>query len=386
MVTVVSCKEVDQHFEVVLDGNYIRPAEGGQAGDRASLRSDDTEAIVSDTILKNEKTTLIVDTEFADGSKATLTIDMQWRRSLMRTHTAEHILAANLLTNVQGLELGYVWLEDDHGTVRFSGPSISLDEAFSAERRVQEAISSNLKVTTDLVRSEEAQTDVRARDGVTAKHKTVRVVKVGDLDASACSGLHVEQSGSIIFFKVTDVRHSEDETTIDFSTGDRAAAAASAVYNEALIRKSDFPFEMEQLGNVLDKGRRALDDYELLTSTMIDLLTEDEAIESDSEISFRSYYLSGMDSGSIRKVVKQLKSDRPKARLYFVPGLKSNIVFWTNNLSLNAEDYIGEIVAKLGGRGGGSRQVFTGGFSEVDAPEELYKKLVSSVGEALSNA
>ncbi|UCE11052.1 MAG: hypothetical protein JSW61_03720 [Candidatus Thorarchaeota archaeon] len=383
-VTVVSCKRTDQHFEAVLDGNYIRAAEGGQAGERGLLVDKKTEAKILDTIVRDGTPTLVLDNEIAEGSKATLHIDMEWRRSLMRAHTAEHVLAAHLLKSIDGLQLGYIWLEDDHGTVRFLGPKISFDTIFEIERMVQQTISANLIVTSDLVRPDDAQTDVRSREGVTMKHETVRVVKIGDFDASACSGLHVEYTGSILFFKVTDIRYTENETTIEFSTGDKASAEVSSVYNDALARKSEYPFEMEQLGSVLDKGRMALDRYELLSESLLTVLSQESTQDRIGEISFRAYYLPGMDGGGIRNVVRQLKHEGPAARLYFVPGPKSNLVFWTDKLGSDAEHYIGEIVTKLGGRGGGSRQVFTGGFSDVESPEELYEDLVEHVRQTMS--
>ena len=73
----------------------------------------------------------------------------------------------------------------------------------------------------------------------------------------------------------------------------------------------------------------------------------------------------------------------PTAALLFSPGEKQSFILWTNDLKLEAGDYVKETVEKLGGRGGGSRNVYTGGVGESESPEEIYKTLVAGIRETL---
>ncbi len=81
-------------------------------------------------------------------------------------------------------------------------------EAGEIEQGVNDAISSNLAVTEQMISLKEADERfnlIRLPEGVTE----VRVVNIGDFDACPCIGEHVENSNEIGEFRV--VSHSFDD-------------------------------------------------------------------------------------------------------------------------------------------------------------------------------
>lgn len=81
-------------------------------------------------------------------------------------------------------------------------------EAREIEQGVNEAISSNLEVTEQMISLEEADERfnlTRLPDGV----ESVRVVNIGDFDACPCIGVHVENSNEIGEFKM--ISHSFED-------------------------------------------------------------------------------------------------------------------------------------------------------------------------------
>jgi Ser-tRNA(Ala) deacylase AlaX len=68
-VIVKECNKEDDYYEIILSEDVIRPAGGGQAGDRGFLQSGNQIAKIHDTVMKDNQTTLIVDTFLQAGTE-----------------------------------------------------------------------------------------------------------------------------------------------------------------------------------------------------------------------------------------------------------------------------------------------------------------------------
>jgi Ser-tRNA(Ala) deacylase AlaX len=95
-VTIANSRFTEEHFEITIEEDVVKAAGGGQAGDRGILRSDKEEVVVQDTMRRDGVVVMLTEKGLTEGLKATLVIDMDWRRSIMRNHTAEHLFAAAL--------------------------------------------------------------------------------------------------------------------------------------------------------------------------------------------------------------------------------------------------------------------------------------------------
>ncbi|MHA1588378.1 MAG: hypothetical protein ACTSV9_06345 [Candidatus Thorarchaeota archaeon] len=378
-VTIANSRFTEEHFEIAIEEDVVKAAGGGQAGDRGILRSDQEEVVVQDTMRRDGVVVMLTEKGLTEGLKATLVIDMDWRRSIMRNHTAEHLFAAALKERYPSLKPGAMWIDGNHGTVEMVGAKVDLQELFSAEKAVQNAILRNIPVTTETMKASELDKSIRARESVEAKHEIVRIVRIGDSDAAACSGTHVLRTGEIGVFKIIDYKREEESVHVEFLTGNDAVPVLYDLFNAALERRRSHPFELEQLGAVLDKGKQVTSELAKVMEKMEHLLDRGPTAENIGGISFRHEFLPGFEVSSLKRILKNITLDGPSAILYFAPGEKCNLVFWTNDLPHEATTYINDAVTKLGGRGGGSKQVYTGGFSDVDTPEGVYDDLVEQV-------
>jgi alanyl-tRNA synthetase len=379
LVTIADSKPTEEHFETTIEEDVVKAAGGGQAGDRGILRINQEEIVVRDTIQRDGVVMMLTEKGLTRGVKATLIIDMNWRRSIMRNHTAEHLFAAALKERYPSLKPGAMWIDGNHGTVEMVGAKVDLQELFSAEKSVQNTILRDIPVSTEIVKASELDKSIRARESVEAKHEMVRVVRIGDSDAAACSGTHVLRTGDLGIFKLVDYKMEEESVHVEFLTGNRAVTILYDLFNAALERRRSHPFELEQLGAVLDRGKRVTSELAKVLEKMEHLLNRGPTVEDIGGTSFRHEFLPGFEVSSLKRVLKNIKLDGPSAILYFAPGEKCNLVFWTNDLPREAAIYINDAVTKLGGRGGGSEQVYTGGFSNVDNPEKIYDDLVEQV-------
>ncbi|TFG08463.1 hypothetical protein EU538_07030 [Candidatus Thorarchaeota archaeon] len=382
-VQVTQCKEENGHYEVYIDRPVVRAEGGGQAGDRGVLRTDDTVIEFTDTVNRHGKTVLLCSHPVEEGHNLVLEVDMRWRTGMMRNHSAEHLFVRMMKSLRQNARLGYIWIDGERGIVDVHADSLSLSEILDGESMVNDSIEQAIAMKWSLVPPDELTEEVRARDGVAAKHEHIRVVSFDELDSSACSGTHVANTGDIGFFKIADFRRLDDGVRVEFLTDGHAKQAVREVYNVALAKKHEHSFEMEQLGAIVDKSRGLDDQLNLLLDTVEELLIEAVNWEEVGDIKFHARYLAGFDIGRLRKLVKQIPFKGESVALFFVPSDKPSLILTTNELDMEARDLVADIVEDLGGRGGGSRDVYTGGFSESGKAEELYRRIVERVKHRL---
>jgi alanyl-tRNA synthetase len=382
-VQVTQCKEENGHYEVYINRPVVRAEGGGQAGDRGVLRTDDTVIEFTDTLNRHGKTVLLCSHPVEEGRNLVLEVDMRWRTGMMRNHSAEHLFVRMMKSIRQDVRLGYIWIDGERGIVDVHADSLSMSEILRGESMVNDSIDQEIPMKWSLVPTDELTDEIRARDGVAAKHEQVRVVSFERLDSSACSGIHVANTSDIGFFKIADFRRIDDGVRVEFLTDAPARNAATKVYNVALAKKHEHSFEMEQLGAIVDKSRALEDQLNLLLDAAEKLLLEAVPWEEVGNTKFYTRYLSGFDIGRLRRLVKRIPFEGKGMVLFFVPSQKPSLILITNELDTDAEDLIADIVEDLGGKGGGSKDVYIGGFSEVEEPRDLYVKIAGRVRNGL---
>ena len=383
-VSIESVEKLDECFHIRIKENVIRPAGGGQAGDKGSLIIGDQHFSIRDTISDSTGVVLISDESLTEGTTGHLVIDMDWRSSMMRNHTAEHLFVAFIKRKTVDITVGELWIDGKHGSVEIVGVELDFETIFEAESEVMKVIGEDLPVKTSFVDSKTIDQSVRSREGLTEKHDQLRIVSVGDMDSSACSGIHVSRTGDIGFFKVLDARKSENTTRVEFASGMQTAHLVSQLYNEALRRKYTYPYEMEQLGAVLDRAKSAVDDRQKMIEKTTQLLTNGSTVETLAEANFWHEYLPGYDANSLRILSNQIPITESSILLLFAPGKKSQVILRTKRMPKDASEYILKPMQKLGGRGGGKGEVFTGGFGDVADTVKLYEELVDEVRNLIS--
>lgn len=378
-VIIESVKKIKDHFRIHIRENVIRPAGGGQAGDKGQLTVADQRVMISETIGDEEGFVLISDGSVVEGKTGILVIDMEWRLSLMRNHSAEHLFVSTIKKKNPDITVGNLWIDGERGSVELLGSELSHDLIYDSEQEVLKIIDQDLPVTSDFVDSSHIDPSTRKREGLEEKHERLRIVKMGDIDSSACSGIHVTRTSEIGFLKIIDVKTNERATQVEFMTGIKAAIHVSEIYNMILERKYSYPYEIEQLGAILDKSKQTAEDKQRLIEKVTQLLSSGPKIERIGEISYRYEYLSGYDTNSLKILSNQLPTTDQSVILLFNPGKKCQVILRANKMPLEASEYIMKPVIQLGGKGGGRGDVYTGGFVDVQDPVALYNTIVSEV-------
>lgn len=213
--TVRSCRaREDGRYEIVLAESAFFPEGGGQNGDRGWLLSRDeqdtsggTSSIkpdgaeggriqVLDTQLtgaEGDDIAVICQAAVPAGRKVHGVLDWRYRFDRMQNHSGEHIVSG-IIHSRYGYDNKGFHMSPDRMTIDLSG-EIPADQIPLIERRANEIVWANEKITTDVYTEEEAEgVEFRSKKQL---HGIIRVVTIPGADVCACCGTHVSYTGQI---------------------------------------------------------------------------------------------------------------------------------------------------------------------------------------------
>lgn len=125
-------------------------------------------------------------------------------------HSVEHILNATMVKTFAGPRSRTAHIEKKKSKCDYELSSCPTDEQIQAvEDKVNEVINQHLPVTIEFMLKEEAKDIVDLSKLPEDASETLRIVRIGNYDACACIGLHVENTSEIDTFKI--ISHDYDE-------------------------------------------------------------------------------------------------------------------------------------------------------------------------------
>ena len=125
-------------------------------------------------------------------------------------HSVEHILNATMVKTFGCPRTRTAHIEKKKSKCDYELSSCPTDEQIQAvEDKVNEVINQHLPVTIEFMLKEEAKDIVDLSKLPEDASETLRIVRIGNYDACACIGLHVENTSEIDTFKI--ISHDYDE-------------------------------------------------------------------------------------------------------------------------------------------------------------------------------
>ena len=125
-------------------------------------------------------------------------------------HSVEHILNATMVKTFGCPRSRTAHIEKKKSKCDDELSSCPTDEQIQAvEDKVNEVINQHLPVTIEFMLKEEAKDIVDLSKLPEDASETLRIVRIGNYDACACIGLHVENTSEIDTFKI--ISHDYDE-------------------------------------------------------------------------------------------------------------------------------------------------------------------------------
>jgi misacylated tRNA(Ala) deacylase len=196
---------------VELDRTIFYPLGGGQPGDSGALVRDNGERIAIGDTRKGETPGSVVHIPAAGasspepGESLLLEIDWERRYSLMRLHTALHLMSCVVVAPVSGGNIA-----PDKGRLDFDIDMTLLD-AERITRETNALIASGVATETVWITDEEleAQPDLVKTMSVQPPRGAgrVRLLKIPGIDLQPCGGTHVRNIAEIGGIRVTRIRN-----------------------------------------------------------------------------------------------------------------------------------------------------------------------------------
>jgi len=359
---------------IVLDRTAFYPTSGGQIFDTGVVISEDEKLKVTE-VADAEDGRVIHYLEapaksLKPGSKIHGQIDRGRRRDHMQQHTGQHVLSAAFVRLFNMPTVSF-HMADDYCSIDIDTPGLSKNHIEAAERMANEIILENRPVEIRFVmRAEAAQLGLRKIP--TAEREELRIIDIRDFDLSACGGTHVKQTGQIGCVLLRKTEKVRQGWRVEFVAGQRAVAAA----------RRDFTSLTETAGlfsaHIYDapaQARKALDDLRSqrkLYEESLEQLAEADAtamLANIDEVNGRKLVVrtfADRDLNAIKLLAQKLT--RMESKVMALLGTTSpqpSLVFAQSiGYSGDMGKLMKETLAKVGGRGGGSRDMAQGGVPE----------------------
>ena len=226
---------------LILDKTIFYPEGGGQLSDTGYIIKDDMAIRINKVLSIDGNIVHIADETLSGklkvGDLVTCRIDWDRRYSLMRHHTATHILIS-AIRRVLG---GHVWQagaekRPDQARLDITHYKVpSKEEIAKIEFLANEVISRGVDVKVDYLERGEAERKFGPQiyQGGVVPGKYVRIVRVGDWDVEACGGTHVKNTSEISILKILGVeRIHEGVIRFTFKAGKPALDLLFNSYEE----------------------------------------------------------------------------------------------------------------------------------------------------------
>ena len=232
---------------------------GGQVPDTGWVQIADQKIPIEQVRYINGRIAAQIKTPIAlnVGDKITSIVNKEWRINAMKNHTATHLLQAALieLFGKQIKQSGSL-VHPDYLRFDFTyHKQISPDQIKQIEDIVNDKIRQNIPVAIEYSTFKQAiDRGVLAFFGEKYTPEKVRIVTIPDFSMELCGGTHVEQTGDIGIFKITEVTSiAAGQRRIVALTGPKALALFQQIFMITKNISQHFNVSRDQVIDQIEK-------------------------------------------------------------------------------------------------------------------------------------
>jgi len=363
---------------LILDRTAFYPTSGGQIHDTGWLAFENPAAKLRVAEVADADDGQVVHyleapiKDVQPGTRVHGTIDAARRRDHMQQHSAQHVLSAAFVRLFNMPTVSF-HMADDYCSIDLQiddldTPALTPDQIESAERLANEIVLENRPVGVRYVTRDEAAS-LGLRKLPPAERDQLRLIDIRDFDLTACGGTHVAHTGQIgglLLRKSEKVRHG---FRVEFVAGQRAVSTArrdfSTLTETAALFSSHIYDVPQQARKVLDEIKslrkqreQSLDD--LAAAQAATLLAETPETDgrklivrtfSDRDLAYLKLLAQKFTRQS-SAVIALLATESPQPALVFAQSAGQ---------PHDMAALLKQVMATLGGRGGGSKDLAQGG-------------------------
>jgi alanyl-tRNA synthetase len=384
---VVPAAEINGRHGVFLDRTAFYPTSGGQIHDTGYFEPSD-QATVDGRLRVAE----VVETEDgrvvhyieadkvpARGTRIRGLIDSARRRDHMQQHSGQHVLSAAFV-RLFNLPTVSFHMGDDSCSIDLDAANLNANQVREAEALANEIVQENRTVEIKFVTQEEAQT-LGLRKPPRADKEELRLIDIHDFDLSACGGTHVRGTGQIGCILLRKTERVRQGWRVEFVCGQRAVAVARHDFTALTETAGLFS---SHIWDVPEQARKSLEDLRAARKSAEHILEEIAELQA-------ARLLAETPATNGRKLIVRVFGDRDLAFIRLLAQrltrLETNVVALlaatsgqaslvfaqSKGMPFDMGASLKDLAGKLGGRGGGSKDMAQGGIPKADGLEEALR-------------
>lgn len=375
-------KSVDSRPVLILDRTAFYPTGGGQAFDTGWLSADSPQG--------SERLRVVEVTEddhgrilhfvaerpqFGPGTSVHGLIDPDRRRDHMQQHSGQHVLSAAFV-RLFNLPTVSFHMGVESSSIDLDAKNLSMEQLRDAESLANDVVLENRPVDIRLVAPQEARA-LGVRKIPTVEHGRLRLIDIHDFDLTGCGGTHVAHTGQIGCILLRKLERVRQGSRVEFVCGKRAVATARRDYAtlvESSALCSSHIWELpRQVRKLQDDTRASRKMNEMLVEEVADFWVARLLAEAPPRDGPRLIVrlFPDRELGFIKVLAQRLTRQAPKvvALLGTTRDQPSLVFAQSAGQPFDMGALMKEVLSRLGGRGGGSKEMAQGGplrFEELE--------------------
>jgi alanyl-tRNA synthetase len=379
---------------LILDQTAFYPASGGQVCDIGWLEAGGQKLQVTE-VAEDEQGTILhyIDTEasLAPGAHVRGTIDAARRRDHMQQHSGQHLLSAAFV-RLFAMPTVSFHMGEESCTIDLEARSLLPAQLEEAGRLANRVVTDDRPVEIRFVSLEEARA-LGVRKLPEAQREKLRLIDVRDFDLTACGGTHVRstgQIGPILLRKTENVRQG---VRVEFLCGERAVAAAQRDYATLVEAAAAFSAHISDVPQQVRKTQEELKAAQKLQQKLLEELAELSAARLAADSVLRHSYRSEpfrlvtkvfpeRDVAFVKLLAQKFAAAGPAVSLVASTSGAPTLIFCqTPGLPFNMGALLKDVLAAVGGRGGGARDFAQGSLPDSNRVDEALRLAVASFAQ-----
>jgi alanyl-tRNA synthetase len=362
---------------IVLDRTAFYPTSGGQVFDTGFITMDTADKLRVTEVVDAEDGRVIHYLEappkdLKAGTRVHGRIDATRRRDHMQQHSGQHVLSAAFLC-LHNIHTVSFHMADDYCSIDLDTPTLGKDQIESAERLANEIILENRPVEIRFVTRSDAG-KLGLRKVPVADRDELRIIDIRDVDVSACGGTHVAQTGQIGCILLRKIEKVRQGWRVEFVAGQRAVATARRDFTALAETAALFS---AGIYDVPQHARKSLDEIRSLRKQREQSLEELAAAQAatllaetpeSNGIKLIVRTFADRDLNFLKLLAQKLTRQSPNAvALLTTTSPPPSVVFAQSaGQPHDMGALMKDTMAKLSGRGGGSKDMAQGGLPTTE--------------------
>jgi alanyl-tRNA synthetase len=390
VMDVVAASPAEPRPALVFDRTAFYPTSGGQVFDTGRIRAGNSgEEVPVVEVAEREDGAILHflagPAPFSSGAQVHGTIDVQLRRDHMQQHSGQHVLSAAFVRLYAMPTLSF-HMGDDYCSIDLEAKALSAQQLEAAERLANEVVLEDRAVDIRFVSLEEAR-QLGLRKLPMLEKDELRLIDIREFDLTACGGTHVRSTGQIGCILLRKTERVRQGIRVEFVCGQRAVRTARHDYTVLSESASLYSAHIWGLPEQIRKAQEEAKSARRAQEQLLEELAEQHAAR----------LLSQTPATAGRKVVLQLFTDRglgfikllaqkitrldpaAVALLGSAMGQPALVFAQASGQPFDMGALMKNVLATLGGRGGGSKDMAQGGPQRVEGIEDALKGLASGL-------